>query len=179
MRPLSDNDIESELSYAYLHAVAAKAGMGCRMTDRHEDNHGVDAQITAWGKWPLTCIEEVTLNVQLKATQKQPADDGTSLSYFLHGAERANHLRSESVAIPRFLVVLFLPQDARDWLRHSPAELVLRRCAYWVSLRGATPPESKTGWTVRLPKRQMFHPAELTNLVEQVAQGHFPKYEVA
>jgi hypothetical protein len=29
MRPLTHNDIESELSYAYLHAVAAHAGASC------------------------------------------------------------------------------------------------------------------------------------------------------
>ena len=28
--PLSDNDVKSELSYAYLHAVAGRAGCECR-----------------------------------------------------------------------------------------------------------------------------------------------------
>ncbi|CAK0768443.1 hypothetical protein CCP3SC1AL1_4480001 [Gammaproteobacteria bacterium] len=49
MNQLSSNDIESELSYAYLHAVAAKAGVGCKIGSRHDDNAGIDAVLTGWG----------------------------------------------------------------------------------------------------------------------------------
>jgi hypothetical protein len=44
---LSENNIKSELSYAYLHAVAARAGLGCHATDRHTDGAGVDAVLRA------------------------------------------------------------------------------------------------------------------------------------
>lgn len=40
-----NQNIESELSYAYLHAVAAKAGMSCKQGDRHDDGAGVDAEV--------------------------------------------------------------------------------------------------------------------------------------
>ena len=43
MQALSPPNIESELSYAYLHAVASKAGMACNAGSRHEDNNGIDA----------------------------------------------------------------------------------------------------------------------------------------
>ena len=33
-------EIESELSYAYLHAVAARAGMSCEVSGRHTDKDG-------------------------------------------------------------------------------------------------------------------------------------------
>jgi len=76
MRPFSQNDIEAELSYAYLHAVAAHAGVACRPGDRHEDGRGIDAQLTAWGNWPDSYRTEVNLKVQLKATSLACADDG-------------------------------------------------------------------------------------------------------
>jgi hypothetical protein len=66
--PLSSNDIESELSYAYIHAVAAASGMSCKVGDRHDDNHGVDARITAWLEPHGNDLIEVDFNVQLKAT---------------------------------------------------------------------------------------------------------------
>lgn len=47
MNPLSNNDIENELSYAYLHAVAARSGIGCSLATRHEDNRGIDARLNA------------------------------------------------------------------------------------------------------------------------------------
>jgi len=46
MNSFSSLDIESELSYAYIHAVAAHAGMECCITGHHSDNRGIDARIT-------------------------------------------------------------------------------------------------------------------------------------
>jgi hypothetical protein len=69
MKPLSPNDIESELSYAYLHAVAAKAGVGCKVGSRHDDNAGIDAELTGWGPFPGGGYrEEIDIKVQIKAT---------------------------------------------------------------------------------------------------------------
>lgn len=47
--PLLQNEIEEALSYAYLHAVAAKAGMSCKVGSRSDDNAGVDAEINYRG----------------------------------------------------------------------------------------------------------------------------------
>jgi hypothetical protein len=176
MRPLSSNDIEAELSYAYLHAVAGHAGVGCRYAIRHEDGRGIDAQLTAWGSWPESYRTEVNLNVQLKATAALPADDGLHLSYFLKESEKSTHyddLRSKTVDIPRILVVLFLPEDSTAWLTHSADQLVLKRCAYWVNLRGAEPKpkENKWGVTIKLPKAQVFSPDGLRALITQLAKA--------
>jgi hypothetical protein len=76
--PLSKNDIESELSDAYLHAVASKAGVNCSLTGRHLDNRSIDAQLTSWGPFTSDALlHEVDLKVQLKSTTRQPADKGT------------------------------------------------------------------------------------------------------
>ncbi|TAJ78856.1 MAG: DUF4365 domain-containing protein [Gallionellaceae bacterium] len=141
MQALSPPNIESELSYAYLHAVASKAGMACNAGGRHEDNNGIDATLTAWGPFNGGgYLTEVDIKVQLKATIDVPADNGAKLSYFLSGVSRYNDLRTETVNAARILVVLFLPADAQNWLSHSEEELALRKCAYWQSLRGAPQP---------------------------------------
>jgi len=44
---LTENNIKSELSYAYLHVVAARAGCSAVVTDRHSDDAGIDAVIRA------------------------------------------------------------------------------------------------------------------------------------
>jgi hypothetical protein len=75
MAALSSYDIEAELSYAYLHAVAAKAGMGCMCSNRHLDNAGVDAIVTAVEKFQWDSVfTDISLHVQLKSTSKQPAE---------------------------------------------------------------------------------------------------------
>ena len=72
MSTLSVENIESELSYAYLHAVAPRAGVCCEAAGRHEDNAGVVARLVGWGPFPNGgWRQEVDLKIQLKATGKQ------------------------------------------------------------------------------------------------------------
>ena len=104
MRPLSANNVESELSYAYLHAVASAAGAACSVTTRHEDNSGVDAKIVGWGPFPNGGYRhEVDLKVQLKATTATPSTVSKCLSYFLRGVPQYDDLRSAAVSTPRIL----------------------------------------------------------------------------
>lgn len=178
MRPLSPPNIESELSYAYLHAVASKAGMSCRDGNRHEDNNGIDAQLTAWLPFVnVNALTEVDIKIQLKATIAQPQDDGANLMYRLRGVNRYDDLRSETVGIGRILVVLFLPKDAMEWLSHTPDQLVLRRCAYWQSLRGA-PAISADSLVVKMPKAQHFSHETLSELALRFSRRDFPTYPV-
>ena len=177
MQALSPPNIESELSYAYLHAVASKAGMACSVGSRHEDNNGVDATLTAWAPFHNGgYLTEVDIKVQLKATIAVPADDGTSLSYFLRGVNRYNDLRTATVDAARILVVMFLPADAQEWLNHSEDELALRKGAYWQSLREAPAAATGSGTTVYLPKAQMFTPEALTDLAARLSRRDFPIY---
>lgn len=177
MNPLSNNDIESELSYAYLHAVASKAGVGCKIGSRHDDNAGIDAELTGWG--PFSGYrQEIDIKVQLKATVKpSPEHDEQCLSYSLSGISRYDDLRNEAIATPRILVVLFLPSNATEWLTLDDESLVLRKCAYWVSLRGASPSTNKTAQTIYLPKSQRFDPDGLLVLMDQLSQNQIPKYK--
>jgi len=177
MKPLSSNDIEAELSYAYLHAVAAKAGVGCKVGSRHDDNSGIDAELTGWGPFPGGgYLEEVDLKIQLKATIKSPGTGGEHCSYSLQGIQRYDDLRNEALGTPRILVVLFLPNDPDQWLHHAEDALTLRRCAYWVSLRGAEPSDNQTAQTVYLPRTQRFDPDGLQILMARLSRNEVPRY---
>ena len=178
MTPLTSNDIESELSYAYLHAVASKIGAGCKVGSRHEDSHGVDASLTAWAPFPSGgYIEEVDIKIQLKATIGVPVDSGTHLSYFLNGINRYNDLRSEALATHRILVVMFLPPDANHWLTISENELILKKCAYWVSLRGVAAVATGSGTTVYLPKAQIFNSDNLLDVCARLSRNEVLNYQ--
>lgn len=177
MSPLSLENIESELSYAYLHAIASKAGVACKVAGRHEDNAGVDASLVGWGPFPDGgWRHEVDLKIQLKATIKQPSTVEDSLSYSLSGIARYDDLRSEALATPRILVVLFLPEEAENWIIHTEDALSLRKCAFWVSLRGAKPSENKTAQTIYLPKTQRFDVDGLTSLMAALSRNEIPTY---
>lgn len=178
MSPLSDQNVESELSYAYLHAVSAHAGVACDAAGRHPDNAGVDATLTGWGPFPNGGYrQEVNINVQLKATVKEPTLVGSSYSYSLEGIQRYNDLRTDAVSLPRILVVLFLPKGREKWITHQDDALSLHNCAYWVSLRGAQPSENKTAQTVYLPKSQRFDVAGLSALMGAISRSDVPLYQ--
>ena len=178
MKPLTGNNIEAELSYAYLHAVAAHAAVGCEVGSRHDDNAGVDARLTGWGPFPGGgYLNEVDIKVQLKATTKVPTRLGNALAYNLAGLSRYDDLRSEAIAVPRILVVLFLPTEPAQWLAHTDECLTLRKCAYWASLRGAPESVNKTAQTVYVPLAQRFDPEGLKALMSRISRRDTPTYE--
>lgn len=178
MKPLSSNDIESELSYAYLHAVASIAGAGCEVCTRHEDNRGVDARITAWGPFSgANYLEEIDLKIQLKATTAAPIVNNGNISYFLKGINRYDDLRRETIAAPRILVVMFLPENNSDWLNISDEQLILKKCAYWVSLRGAPDSGNGSGATVYIPQIQLFTPENLQDICARLSRRESLTYQ--
>jgi hypothetical protein len=153
--------------------------MVCKDATRLEDKAGIDATLTAWGPFPGGIWTEVDLKIQLKATIAVPADDGRGLSYFVHGKSRYDSLRIAEPMVPRILVVLFLPQAQEQWLLHSADELILRKCAYWVGLRGAPATTTTSGATVKLPTKQLFSPDNLQQLMQRLARNDGPRYEEA
>lgn len=178
MSPLSSQNVESELSYAYIHAIASVAGVGCSVGTRHEDNAGVDAKLVGWGPFPGGGYRtEVDIKVQLKATVKQPTLVGDCFSYYFSGIKQYDDLRSAAVSTPRILVVLFLPTDPAEWMSHTEDALLLRRCAYWVSLRNAPASSNGTGQTVYIPKKQKFDANGVIELMSAISRGDVPLYE--
>jgi len=177
MKPLTSQNIESELSYAYIHAIASKAGAGCRVATRHEDNTGVDASITGWGPFPGGGYRtEVDLKIQLKATVSDPKKVGSCWSYSLKGIGQYDDLRAETVSVPRILVVLFLPPAEDDWLKHTEDALSLHKCAYWVSLRGAAASSNDTAQQVYLPLTQKFDVIGLKEIFRRISKNEHMVY---
>ncbi|UYQ94344.1 DUF4365 domain-containing protein [Chitinophaga horti] len=179
MRPLTNNDIESEISYAYLHAVASHVGAGCHSANRASDGNGIDALLTAWGPFPEGgYLQEVDIKVQLKATTIKPVIENGYISYFLNGIQRYNDLRSEALATHRILVVMFLPPESSDWLNITENELALKKCAYWVSLRGAPESTNASGQTIYIPQTQIFHSNGLKDIFVRRSRGENLNYRL-
>lgn len=178
MRPLSLPNVESELSYAYLHAVASHAHCACKVASRHEDNAGVDAQLVGWGPFQGGGYRtEVDLKVQLKATIAEPTVVGGHFAYSFRGIAQYDDLRSPAVATPRILVVLYMPYESSEWIECSDEALLLRRCAYWVSLRGAKPSSNASAQTVYIPRTQRFDGPGLVSLMSRLSHNEVPLYE--
>jgi uncharacterized protein DUF4365 len=176
---LTDNNIKSELSYAYLHALASGAGCECTVAGRHSDGAGVDAVIRAKERFALASIfTDFTIEVQLKATSlRQPMDDKQRWSFYLE-LKNYNALRNEKAQAQRLLVVLFMPENREEWLSHSRESLILRRCAFWVSLRGAPESLNETSQTVYIPRSNLLSVAALREVLARVSRNEYIPYEL-
>jgi len=173
---MTPQNIEAELSYAYLHAIAGKAGMSCKSGDRHDDGYGVDAEVNFRGDTGHPYLRHIQLNIQLKATVKNPGQDPNWVSYFFSGKERYNKLRTRDSDIYKILVVLFLPDNPTEWLKCSSDELILKNAAYWTSLYGAPETTNDSGQTVYLPKRNLLTPDALVEIAKMAANKTVPNY---
>jgi len=173
---LTRQNIESELSYAYLHAVASRAGFECTVAGRHGDGAGIDAVLRVRERFGKdSFLTNFTIDVQLKATVAEPSLRNGRYSVPLD-VEHYDKLRSTSHAAALLLVVLFLPADAGEWLIHSEDQLIARRCAYWASLRGAPPSTNTASQTVYIPKANCLSIDVLRTLAAQISRGELPGY---
>ena len=160
-RLLTSADQKAALSVVYAKAVAARAGYVTSVPDLDRD--GVDLRIEAGGAM------RPALDLQLKATARPGVPASGSLTFDL---KRRNYdLLRVDTQTPRILVVFVLPGNRNHWMTITREELVLRRSAYWLSLRGADETMNRSSLTVRLPVANLFDVDGLRRLMEQSRNG--------
>ena len=160
-RLLTTADREEALSRVYALAVAASAGYVTADTDFDRD--GVDLRIHSGGAM------RPALDLQLKATiNLTVSQDG----HYRFPLNRHNYdlLRLETQT-PRLLVVLDLPREEKRWITITADELVLRRRAYWLSLKGCEATDNRSSVTVRIPEGNVFDVDNLRTLMDQSRRG--------
>ena len=157
---LASTDIEDVLSEVYVSAIAARAGY--TFCKPNLDRDSVDLTITAGGQ------SRPKLDLQLKGTiNLDPSVDAMPFPIKL---KNYNDLR-ESTQVPRILVVVRLPRIPEQWLSVSSERLILRHCAYWMSLRNAPEADVATSKTVYIPTKNRFDIKGLKALMEQSRTG--------
>lgn len=164
-----DLDMQKEqFSIAYVKAIAACSGFASSIPSVDDDS--VDMTLYMRGGRGTIRSPRIDLQVKCKAA-RSPADDTFSYSIKL---KNYDDLREPNLLVPRLLVVVLVPEDLPDWHTHSEHELVLRRCGYWISLRGLPPSDNATSQTVRVPRNQRFDVASLQAMMERIGQGALP-----
>lgn len=162
--PLLDTAARKEmLSIAYVRAVAAQAGYA--VSPGHcPDRDSVDLTIHAGGAM------HPAIDLQLKATTKLSHPQDGRFPFRLR-IKNYDDLRGRTL-IPRFLVVLSLPESEQDWLEVTPERLALRKCAYWMTLRGLGETSNTDSVAVYIPETNVFDTRQLCRLIEDVRAEH-------
>jgi hypothetical protein len=163
---LSVNDIKEELSYAYLHAVAARAGFG---SDRpHNDRDSIDVVISAKGSLASDSrIRSPRIEIQLKATSLT-VPNSEKIAYSLP-IKNYNDLRGDR-ALPGILLLFCLPEEDAAWLNVNEDQLVAKRCGYWLNLKGQPASENETTVTVYVPRANVLTVEKLKELMTKASR---------
>ena len=158
---------KEEFSYAYLYAITSAAGYSFQKSSRPADIGGIDVTIT--GTTSDESLYEAQLDLQVKSTSLDVLSDN-SIRYPLK-LKNYNELRKERTVAPRILVIVLIPENLEQWIDQSETELCMRRCAYWISLRGQPQTSNTESVTVYLPRQQLFTVDTLKTLMQQIQSG--------
>jgi hypothetical protein len=94
------------------------------------------------------------LDIQAKSTTAFVRTE-SEVKYDLR-RENYDDLRVTSVAVPRILVLLVLPANEPDWLAITEEAMLLRHCAFWLSLKGWPPTTNTQTVRIALPRSNLF-----------------------
>jgi Domain of unknown function (DUF4365) len=170
LRGMTRNQRQEALSRAYVQAVAAQAGFG--HTPRQTD-YGIDLSLYEIIWRGRRCFESgIILDVQVKSTTRA-AKKTTVIGYDLD-VKSFDDLRYPGARNPRLLVVVVFPRETARWLSQSEDELVIRHCAYWVTLEGSGPTTRRRSVRVRIPRTNVFSVAGLQALMGRIRQRGKP-----
>lgn len=173
---LTDNHIREGLSRAYIQAVAHRAGLNLSL---REFDYGLDGTFHE-----VTRVAEpdgraryresgFKIDFQAKASSSDLIElRDEALSYKLE-AKSQRDLVVEG-GTPRILIVLLLPDDPAQWLTCTEDALTLRRCAWWVSLRGQAETDNLKTVRIDIPRAQRFDAETLNAMMDRVRLGELP-----
>jgi hypothetical protein len=166
---LTRNHRQEALCRAYVHAVAALAGVG---TSVPMPDYGVDLSLRNIEQRGARHLDgRLQLDLQLRSTTRANVTD-THVGYDLD-VQTYEFLRELS-QIRCLLVVLLLPEDEALWVSQSLEELVVRHCACWHSLRGAGPTTATSSIRVAISRSQVFSAQALRGIMNRLSQGGEP-----
>jgi hypothetical protein len=161
---------QEALCRAYIQAVAAAAGVSCewRLTD-----YGIDLSLYDIKRRGQRRIESGrSIDVQAKSTTLANVD-GPTIKYDME-VKTYEDLRDPEVRRARLLVLLVLPEDESQWLHQTPEELVLRRCAYWFSLRGCGPVPNQRSIRIAISRSNIFSVEALREILARTNETGEP-----
>jgi hypothetical protein len=142
------------LSRAYVQALAANAGGVCVVPS---PDYGIDFSIHQ-----ISCVDDrycdegSAKDIQLKSTTLSAfREDQNGFQYDLD-LKAYNYLRRHPVQTIRLLILFVMPSNESLWLTQDAEGLLLRKCAYYLSLQGKAETKNKQSVRVFVPAQQVL-----------------------
>jgi hypothetical protein len=163
---LTQQHRQEALSRAYIQAVVGKVGMSCSFANF---DYGIDLIINDITELNGNFFESgFRLDVQAKSSVNAKVEKDF-VTYALE--VKAYETLRVNTRIPRILVLLVLPTQEPEWMDQDEERLILRKCAYWISLKGRNLVANRTRVTIRIPRGNLFSVQGLQTIMETVKKG--------
>ncbi len=157
---------QEAVSRAYIHAIAARCGLGCSFRDF---DYGIDLAVHAIRRVGRRYVEAgFPLDIQAKSTTAAVVTP-TQVLYDME-VQAYDDLRDPAVGCPRILVLLVMPEEESAWTDQNEDHLLLRKYAYWTSLKGMPATTNTATIRVAVPRANVFSVDALTRIMEKVQQ---------
>lgn len=165
------NHQKESLSRSLIQAVAGRCGMACSFSDF---DYGIDVTVNDVSERmdndKRRYIESgFTIAIQAKSTTTATLEDD-DVVYDVE-VKNYNDLRDPNVGTPRILVLLVLHDDEREWLALTEEQLIMKRSAYWHSLKGEPPTANDSTIRIRIPRTNVFNVEALQELMGRRKDG--------
>ncbi|HWE91873.1 MAG TPA: DUF4365 domain-containing protein [Pseudonocardiaceae bacterium] len=128
--PLDPNQHQGLFGEAFIRVLAAAAGLTVARTD--PDVTGDD--FTLGYKGPLLGIRHPKFEVQVKSWRHSNAKRDDEFWRYRMERKHFNELAGDDFMLPRFLFLVIVPDHWPEYTTSDPGSLLVRHCAYWVSL---------------------------------------------
>lgn len=158
-----------DMSEAYLRALCAANGY--TIDKRGHDNDGVDVGLICSDKVADDSVLESTeLKIQLKSSYANitPHEDG-SITYKLE-VKNYKSLISTKRMIPLILVVFHMPREEAQWIEQTTDWLKIKKCAYWVSLKGRADTDNIESISIRIPAENLLTKDSLKEIMRKISR---------
>ena len=159
---------KEQFSVAYIQAIAAQAGLN-HSKDAVDDD-SVDVRISGKG-FANAIIRNPKIEIQLKCTS-QDVIKGDVIRFPLK-LKNYDDLRGEDVAVPRYLMVLVVPENVDNWTHFTNNALILFNNCYWASLRYEAETKNTKTVTIEISVEQKLTTKSLKKLMELASRGEY------
>ena len=157
-----------DMSEAYLRALCAANGYSVEKSNH--DNDGVDITVCCKGKPEDSCKHSSPkLDVQLKSSRSNIKNNSDgSITYALE-VKNYKWLIDKSRITPLILIVFQMPEDQDQWIEQNIDWLKIKKCAYWISLKGKPETTNTSTISIDIPKENVLTKDELKSIMVKIA----------
>ncbi|NEQ69240.1 MAG: DUF4365 domain-containing protein [Symploca sp. SIO2D2] len=163
---MDDNTKKEEFSYGYIQLICSISGCSVEKSGRARDNSGIDVTIIASDE--IGDIDSPRIDAQVKCTTL--AKENNDVVKYPLKVENYNKLINLKCFVPQILIIVLVPQNIDNWLEISEKETIMKKCGYWISLKGKEQTNNKKTVTVEIPKENLFTPEAISKLMQQAAK---------